>query len=457
MSTTTIVEKRKLVESIAKVQEAKGGKRKFRVRIIEGDRWGSSGYYSKEMLTRDGPKAFPAGTQMYLDHPSESEEHDRPERSVRDLAAKTTSDPVYETDGLYADIEVYEHMAEVVSEIAEDVGLSIRATATVKWEDDNPDPEGRGRPTISSLIEGISVDFVTRAGAGGKVVELLESAREHKPADVKEIEEKAAAKIEERELTYRDKYTALADVVRNKYATADDVWTWVRDFDDDMVWYEISGHGDDNGTYQEGYTIDGVNITLDDDQIEVVAQTIYVAVTTGQESSRTPATAPPAPANPAEGTPTHKKESRVDDVTIAKSRLQELEEAAKERDALREKLTESETREREALVETAKETRRANVAEAKLVVSDQMHDKGIKGKRLLESLAGNPPLDDDGKVDEKALLESVKETLGEVSAVTESGRTGVRGFGVGDDDDKEVSESDIDKEIAKTFGREVKA
>lgn len=450
----TIVETRKLVESIARVQEAKG-KRKFRVRIIEGDRWGSSGYYSKEMLTRDGPKAFPAGTQMYLDHPSESEEMDRPERSVKDLAAKTTSTPVYEKDGLYADIEVYEHMADVVNAIAEDVGLSIRASATVKWEDDRPDPEGRGRPTITGLIEGISVDFVTKAGAGGKIVELLESAREHKPAEVREIEEQAAAKVEERELTYRDKYTALSDEIRSAYQTQE-TWTWLRDFDDDMVWYEISGQGDNNGTYQEGYTIDGVNITLDGDQIEVVAQTIYVPVTTGQESSRTPATAPPAPANPVEGTPTHKKESRVDEVTIAKSRLAELEEAAKERDDLRTKLGESQDNERKALVAGAKETTRANNAEARLVVERKMSKKGIEGKRLAESLSLNPPLTEDGKVDEAKLSEFVDETLGEVSTATEAGNFGVRGFGAGEGD-KEVSESDVDKEIAKAFGREVKA
>lgn len=454
--TTTISETRKLVESIAKVQEAKG-KRKFRVRIIEGDRWGSSGYYGKKMLERDGSKAFPAGTQMYLDHPSVSEEDDRPERSVKDLAAKTTTDPVYETDGLYADIEVYEHMADVINALAEDVGLSIRAYATVEHVESNPDPEGWGRPTITSLVEGISVDFVTRAGAGGAVVELLESAREHKPTEIKEIEDKAKkAPVEERELTYRDKFSQLSTAVQQEYQTEEN-WTWLRDFDDDMVWFDISGQGDDSGTFQESYTVDGTEVTLDGDKIEVVAQTIYVAVTTGQESSRAPATAPPAPGNPPEGTPTQTKESSMGDVSIPESRLRELEEAAKERETLREKLTESEDNERKALVECAKETVRANEAEAKFVVSEHMHGKGIKGKRLMESLAKNPPLSEDGKVDEKALTESVKETLGEVAATTEAGQFGVKGFGANSGDDKEIAESDIDKEIAGAFGRRTEA
>ena len=49
---------------------------------------GSSGYYSQQVLenaARD--RVWPKGTHVFFDHPSESEMHDRPERSVRDLAA----------------------------------------------------------------------------------------------------------------------------------------------------------------------------------------------------------------------------------------------------------------------------------------------------------------------------------------------------------------------------------
>lgn len=76
---------------------------RWHARIIEGDRWGSSGYYPREVLERDGATAWPAGTPVYIDHPGESEMFDRPERSIRDLAGKITTDPVYESDGLYAD------------------------------------------------------------------------------------------------------------------------------------------------------------------------------------------------------------------------------------------------------------------------------------------------------------------------------------------------------------------
>jgi hypothetical protein len=72
---------------------------RWRIRLIEGNRWGSSGYYPRDVLERDGATAWPIGTHMFLDHPGENETQDRPERSVRDLAGHIASTPVYETDG----------------------------------------------------------------------------------------------------------------------------------------------------------------------------------------------------------------------------------------------------------------------------------------------------------------------------------------------------------------------
>jgi hypothetical protein len=57
------------------------------LKIIDAG-WGSSGYYSADVLKRDGPKVFTSGLHMYLDHPSVTEEADRPERSVKDLAGE---------------------------------------------------------------------------------------------------------------------------------------------------------------------------------------------------------------------------------------------------------------------------------------------------------------------------------------------------------------------------------
>lgn len=156
------------------------GRRRFRMRLIEGDRWGSSGYYSRGLLERDGPKVFPAGTLMFLDHPGATESMDRPERSVRDLAARIVTTPTYETSGpgvdkpgLYSVIEVFPHQQPMVDALADTMGVSIRAAGTSK----PGEAAGREGPIITSLVRGHSVDFVTKAGAGGRLTEVLESAR----------------------------------------------------------------------------------------------------------------------------------------------------------------------------------------------------------------------------------------------------------------------------------------
>ena len=140
--------------------------------------WGSSGYYSAEVLERDGPVVFTAGTHMYIDHPSESESIDRPERSVRDLAGRLTSDAYWDANGpagagLYAQAEVFSPYREMLDQIAPHIGVSIRAAGTIG----EGEVDGRRGRLVDSLVHAESVDYVTRAGAGGQIIGLLESAR----------------------------------------------------------------------------------------------------------------------------------------------------------------------------------------------------------------------------------------------------------------------------------------
>src|SRR5437762_734035 len=172
-SAVAVAEKVAFAESNAGSLVSAGGRR-YRARLIEGDRWGSSGFWPRAVLERDGPKAWPADTTlMYLDHPSATEAVERPERSVRDLAARVVSTPVYEGDGLYADIEVFPHAVPLVEALADTIGLSVRGdgSGTVGKVGD------RSGVIIESIDRGYSVDFVTKAGAGGKLVSLLEAAR----------------------------------------------------------------------------------------------------------------------------------------------------------------------------------------------------------------------------------------------------------------------------------------
>lgn len=166
-----------LAESVGTLLEApvssgnKFGKR-WRAKVIEAGQ-GSSAYYPERVL-EDYASVFRAGTHVYIDHPTLSEEFERPERSVSDLIGKLATDAVYEDGALYAEVEFYDRFAPVIMEMAGDVGLSIRAFGTAEEGDD-------GTPILTSFVEVLSVDVVTRAGAGGALIEMLESARPGTP------------------------------------------------------------------------------------------------------------------------------------------------------------------------------------------------------------------------------------------------------------------------------------
>lgn len=140
---------------------------------------GSSGVYTAEALQQAADdKVFPAGTLCFADHPGENELYDRPERSIRDVAAVLVEDARWddETGALIAEARTFSPWTSVLAEMKDAIGMSIRATADVAGVD-----KTTGKPVISRLIEGISVDFVTKAGRGGAIREVYESARERAP------------------------------------------------------------------------------------------------------------------------------------------------------------------------------------------------------------------------------------------------------------------------------------
>jgi hypothetical protein len=148
------------------------------IKIIQPG-WGSSGYYPADVLERDGPKIFPKGMHMYWNHPTPSEEAERPERSLNDLAAVLSSHPRWDPNGpkgpgLYADAKVFENYEGAVDSMAEHIGVSIRAMGKAQ----KGTVEGRSGPIITELTAGRSVDFVTAPGAGGEILALFEAARQ---------------------------------------------------------------------------------------------------------------------------------------------------------------------------------------------------------------------------------------------------------------------------------------
>jgi hypothetical protein len=166
-----------LHESHGRIKETRGDKRVVTL-IREG--WGSSGYYPGEVLERDTPRVFPIGTHMYMDHPTAREDAEKPERSVLDLVGTLIETPRYAGAESVSVAEVYDHWKPVINAVADDVGLSIRALGEIE---ENWEGAGKKGNRITALTEGISVDYVTQAGAGGKVGALIESARQAVPAD----------------------------------------------------------------------------------------------------------------------------------------------------------------------------------------------------------------------------------------------------------------------------------
>ena len=126
---------------------------------------GSSGYYPPETIAEAAP-LFTKGKHMYLDHAMRSELADRGTRSLGDLIAVFESDAELTPSGaLVADVKIMPQWREFIREAYPYIGVSIAA-------DGEMDADGN----ITRLTAVESVDFVTKAGRGGKVEALLESA-----------------------------------------------------------------------------------------------------------------------------------------------------------------------------------------------------------------------------------------------------------------------------------------
>lgn len=157
----------KLHESTAAVGTESLGEGKYRIRIIVPGQ-GSSGIYTAENLAESAP-LFKAGTEMFIDHPTETEEWERPERSIRDYAGVFLEDATVGEDGaLYTVCKVFSGVNDLIKDKWEHIGVSINA-----WCNE-PIAETGVVPVFAGVR---SVDFVTTPGAGGGIVDLLESKR----------------------------------------------------------------------------------------------------------------------------------------------------------------------------------------------------------------------------------------------------------------------------------------
>lgn len=180
--------------TIAKLSEAKAlapaaltGKT-WKIKIIEGDRQGSSAYYPKEAL-ESGKHLFSKGVRIFRNHPAESAKWEQPERRIEDIVGWLSEDATYDGKDLFASATFLESEQERIKELAEAgvIGMSIRASGEMT--------EGSNGMELKKFTAVHSVDVVTVAGAGGKFVDVLESARNHESALAEESKEETELEI----------------------------------------------------------------------------------------------------------------------------------------------------------------------------------------------------------------------------------------------------------------------
>lgn len=106
---------------------------------------------------------------MYINHQTETEEWERPEGDLNQLAGALATPATInpETGALEATAEIFESHRKFLADRAHIIGVSINGTASI-----NPDG-------IVEAIHSIrSVDFVTRPGRGGRIDQILEHQKE---------------------------------------------------------------------------------------------------------------------------------------------------------------------------------------------------------------------------------------------------------------------------------------
>lgn len=228
----------KIIESTSTTPDVDKTGARARITIITPGQ-GSSGYYPAEVIAEAAP-LFASGTHMYLDHASEDDRRAYPAGSLSKLVGVLESDAQLMGDGsLEADVKIFPTHREFIKEAAPYIGVSISGDGSFTESAEH------GR-MIERLTRIDSVDFVTKAGRGGKVNALLE----HSVSE----------------------------------ATNNDVQRWLRETLHGMGDYELEDFTTDTAyyrdwqtskTYQRSFTVNGASIEFTSDPVEVNRETVF--------------------------------------------------------------------------------------------------------------------------------------------------------------------------------------
>ncbi len=376
--------------------------------------WGTSGYYSSAVLEQAAvDKVIPAGTHMYADHPTDTEDLERPVRSIKDLMAVTTEDARVTADGaLVGEAQVVPQWRDLLETVKDAIGVSIRGSATDIVEGE---AEGKRGGIIEGLVAPVfSVDFVTRPGRGGKILPLLESAAANQRAIGHGVSE----------ATVNDTREGLQTALRDKYG-ADKTYVWVRDFDDSTVWFEVESEGD-AGIFGQGYTTDDGVVGLTGERTEVRVVTTYV-----------PATRPDST------TPTQESQQEDTMPNIEEAELTRLREDAGRvtvLEAERDTAIAERDQARGDLAERDRTDRARELVGESTTTFDEWQTRG-----LLADL----PLTEAGELDEAAFTTRVTDAATKITAAAST--SGVTGFG----ESANANESGAQRPTKNAWGRDL--
>lgn len=236
----------RLREGAAAVQAAEG--KRFRVTILQEGmgNFGDAFYYTPAAI-QSGVPLF-EGKKFMVDHPGVTEEENRPERSVRDIAGYFEKVTAEEVDGrmeLTADCVVAGDPSDPKDPFAREralmreaitfqqahpedalVGLSINAggeydtVPLVQFIESGDIPEACKPKLIQAMQEGVtevcpvtelrsavSCDLVTTAGAGGSINQLLEGGKTKMAKQTKQAKQSKQAEAEAKQTETESKQT----------------------------------------------------------------------------------------------------------------------------------------------------------------------------------------------------------------------------------------------------------
>ena len=181
-------------------------------------------FYPRDMLARDY-KVF-EGVKMYADHPSEHDEKQRPERSIRDWVA-TLSNVYPDSNGvILGEATIVEPWMQAKlatlrdKGMLQEMGISINAVGNAS----KAEIQGVKTNLIEQIVRARSVDFVTEAGAGGSV-NVFESSSPETDIDLVDITQLKEHRPDLIKLVETDYESKNKQEVKNKMAIEQELAT----------------------------------------------------------------------------------------------------------------------------------------------------------------------------------------------------------------------------------------